>query len=571
MNKKSLNSFLKESFCTLCKNMKYKKSSIVVNDILFKTTNLFILCFLFITCFISCQDEQLILESPVSTRSIPTPTFDWENADWMPTPSGQSRIPSPWVGQGSIASIYGMDVINDRKSSDGWVLLYNTFETKASGPLVNPYFILYNKYRGIMRIFLYTTTQFISPSTYLQDGISIISNHKSSLLNFMGEAIVDGSKNKETYSQMQPAPDDGSLPLASNKWYMMQYELAYDEQIAQLPYNSIQLNWYMNYYNVEKIDLNGDFVGTIKSAIGSSSGNNIFSGLGNVGKVTGTGILAGIGDNFLYKNTINEETGENKLGLPKSIFKSAVKGIKSAISKSSSDLPGAIIGAFSAMFSSGNGESKLINLNIDAKITLEGTAKSSGSFPGSPISFWIPGTSIPSSATGYIPYYQESLGVFNFIGKPKIEVTGKGEYIYYDYFDETPVWATLNFPKLDLSQYIRINPTLKNIADIQIREANFLLVPYVVKDYSDMNVVSVTCDSIGEGYINTYTTKYYVNPTEIFYRFEDGPSPESAFDFYARIILDVKPYNGSPTITIEKLFLLEQDFSKVNVTMRNYH
>ena len=86
-----------------------------------------------------------------------------------------------------------------------------------------------------MRIFLYTTTQFISPSTYLQDGISIISNHKSSLLNFMGEAIVDGSKNKETYSQMQPAPDDGSLPLASNKWYMMQYELAYDEQIAQLP------------------------------------------------------------------------------------------------------------------------------------------------------------------------------------------------------------------------------------------------------------------------------------------------------------------------------------------------
>lgn len=177
----------------------------------------------------------------------------------------------------------------------------NTFETKAPGPLVNPYFILYNKYRGIMRIFLYTTTQFISPSTYLQDGISIISNHKSSLLNFMGEAIVDGSKNKETYSQMQPAPDDGSLPLASNKWYMMQYELAYDEQIAQLPYNSIQLNWYMNYYNVEKIDLNGDFVGTIKSAIGSSSGNNIFSGLGNVGKVTGTGILAGIGDNFYIK------------------------------------------------------------------------------------------------------------------------------------------------------------------------------------------------------------------------------------------------------------------------------
>lgn len=153
---------------------------------------------------------------------------------------------------------------------------------------------------------------------------------------------------------MQPAPDDGSLPLASNKWYMVQYELAYDKGISKLPYNSIQMAWYMNYHNVEKIKLGGDLVGTIKGTIGSSSENNIFSNLGkavgDVAKVAGTGVVAGLGENFLTKNTINEDTGQNKLGLPNSIFKAALKGIRSAITNSANGLPGQIIGIFSAMF-----------------------------------------------------------------------------------------------------------------------------------------------------------------------------------------------------------------------------
>lgn len=109
----------------------------------------------FLVSLTGCKDELFIENesTPISTRAIPTPEFDWENCDWMPTPKGQSPIPSPWVGQGSIVSVYGIDVVNDRKASDGWLLLYNSFNSTATGPLVNPYFILYNKYRGLMRIF----------------------------------------------------------------------------------------------------------------------------------------------------------------------------------------------------------------------------------------------------------------------------------------------------------------------------------------------------------------------------------------------------------------------------------
>lgn len=119
---------------------------------------------------ISCHDKVTIESLPdltLSTRAISTPHFDWENVDYMPTPPGQTSIPSPWIGQGSIASNIGIDISNDRKASDGWELVYNTFDSKSQGNLINPYFVLYNKYRGIMRIFLYTTTQFVGSSSYL--------------------------------------------------------------------------------------------------------------------------------------------------------------------------------------------------------------------------------------------------------------------------------------------------------------------------------------------------------------------------------------------------------------------
>lgn len=211
----------------------------------------------------SCSDNEFeelsdnINTTKVQTRAVPTPAFDWENADWMPTPSVQPRIPVPWIGQGSLAGTYGLDVINDRKSFDGWELMYNTFDSCATAPLVNPYFILYNKYRGIMRIYLYLTTSFVTTSSYIQDGISVISNHSTTLLSFLGQEVVDVDKKNSQYVQMQPAPFDGSLPLAANRWYMMQYEMAFDPNLMNIPYNEAQLNWNLNYYNIQKSRIRG--------------------------------------------------------------------------------------------------------------------------------------------------------------------------------------------------------------------------------------------------------------------------------------------------------------------------
>ena len=97
----------------------------------------------------SCQSENAsenaFLSNISKTRAYLPVQFDWANIDWMPTPPGQARIPSPWMGAGSIVSNYGTDITNDRFKSDGWELVYHTFEPNAER-LSNPYFVLYRNY-----------------------------------------------------------------------------------------------------------------------------------------------------------------------------------------------------------------------------------------------------------------------------------------------------------------------------------------------------------------------------------------------------------------------------------------
>lgn len=119
----------------------------------------------------SCSDDSKTdwnLAPSLITRSVVTPDFDWENADWMPTPAGYARIPVPWIGAGSLSSFYETDILNDYKSFDGWEMLYNAFSSEASSIVNNPFFVLYNKYRGTMRIYLYITTPFVATSSYIQ-------------------------------------------------------------------------------------------------------------------------------------------------------------------------------------------------------------------------------------------------------------------------------------------------------------------------------------------------------------------------------------------------------------------
>lgn len=490
------------------------------------------------------------------TRATPTLYFDWEHIDWMPTPPGQSLIPVPWVGQGSIASTYGLDVVNDRVAADGWELLYSTFNPNAPGQLVNPYFILYNKYRGIMRIFLYITTPFVTQSSYVQDALAIVSNHTTSMLSFLGRDWIDATaESPVVYEQMQPTPTDGSLPLAANKWYMMQYEIAYDPNITNIPYNEIQFSWRLNYYEVDKINLGGSIVGELQGIIGATK-SNFFAPLKNATteafQVIGTGAFSVVGKDFILNHATNVETGANSLGLKPAVFKDLYNGISSALKSSVSNLPSAIMKILSATLGGGGSSTKPISLSLKADISLKGDATSYGSIPSSPTSMWVPGTNIPDDAVGIVPLYNKPLGILSFVGKPKIEIPvdmwleNRPDPFDPDHGGFVVECQVAHMPQnIDYSEYLQINPAVLEVADVTIIK-------------QDLVITGIDWDKAKTDIID-------VNPSA--YHYEWGGDYQFALmypkemKFHVRFCVKVTPKNGAPESVIVKTFQLDDIWS----------
>ena len=258
--------------------------------------------YFFFVCFTwsSCMNDNVeggLLQSPKQAYSIIQQEFDWENADYMPTPEGMPAIPTPWTGQGSIAGTYDLDIINDRKKSEGWCLLYNSFSTDPKVFQQNPFFILYNKYRGIMRVFYYATDSFVQTSSNVIDNLSILSSYPVKMFTYADQQIINGRISRTSLQHIQPKPFDGSLPLASHRWYMAQYELAYDPTITSIPYDQIAFNFNLNFIDISTIKLNGKEVSELKGTIGEQSEGELSNAL----KAGGKAVLSNIGYSLLKK------------------------------------------------------------------------------------------------------------------------------------------------------------------------------------------------------------------------------------------------------------------------------
>lgn len=506
-----------------------------------------------------------------STRSIPTEIFDWENADWMPTPPGQTRIPSPWMGQGSLGSVVGLDVVEDRRACDGWELVFSSFSTNGPELVPNPYFILYNKYRGIIRTYIYINTQFVISSSYLQDNISISSpGNNSSIFNFLGKEWIDMNEPfPQSYQQIQPGADDGTPPLATNKWYMTQHELAYDKNlVGAAPYNLYSLTYNFDYCNVMTISLGGNITGRINGVIGSAStANNPISAIKDGVNTAGKGVFAIISGKILSKYG-NAQTGENRLGLSEKQFKAIESGLLSAVSGAASGIPGAAIGLLNAIIGGSSQQGPTpINMTVEADINLTGTTQEKGSLPSMPLSFWIPGTAIEPNAPHYIPVYNKPLGVINFTGKPLIklnyEITKKdwllGRNTLSNTEDSNTSWlaieAKVAFPQnINYSSYLTINPEVSKIANITV-EQELVFSRNVKTDYIAYQLGEQTTFMPQELVWNNHDQ--LMHRVKQIDRLRPCPFPDDV-RLGVRFIVKIQPHNGAPASTIIKT--LEADW-----------
>lgn len=510
---------------------------------------LFVVCASVVLC--ACTKEPVISSSDedstaVVTRAVVPEEFDWETVDWMPTPQGQTKIPIPWVGQGSLVGLYGLDVVNDYKKIDGWRLLYSTFSDTGSEPLVNPYFMLYNIYRGTLRVYLYVTTPFVSTSSYLQDGLSVVSSNgvSSNMLNYLGRTIIDIDSTNVNFNQIQPRPLNGAAPLATGRWYMMEYEIAYDPNISSLDCHKVQLMWNLDYVKLTEINIDGEIQGSINGTFGTNGRTNKFNDVLHESEgLAFKGSFAALGLDYL-NNMKDDDTGKNKIGVSKKVFDALLSGASSAVSSFTSGLPTIAFDIFNAVFGGKNGAStQQVSLTANAEMKLKGEASESGSFPSMPISWWVPGSIIPSSVQGFVPLYNEPLGVFYWNGNNKVNVSN------------TTVVTREPDDIMNTGTYNVYHKTMR--IDLMDYAVGLKINPYLL-DYADVTVVSEDVIAVGYGKITDQTTRFeevkYDNPYE-----ESWSEIPNIACFLLKYLIKVQPKDGSPASYICKTFRLKEN------------
>jgi hypothetical protein len=193
------------------------------------------------------------IPAPPTKALDPNYAFDLDNAQVMPSQAGAAAIPAPWAA--TAVGAYSADIRNDHKQADGWELLYTLFSAD-SAPNTN-YFVTYNKYRGVMRLYYYlnqgVTGNTLAAYRALASSLYLRGRQAgtSPLFNFAGQSVIDMAKNADFVSSLD------TQPLANGTWYITQYELAYDQNIVSKDYTTTAFTWQLNSSQLTGLSLNG--------------------------------------------------------------------------------------------------------------------------------------------------------------------------------------------------------------------------------------------------------------------------------------------------------------------------
>lgn len=463
--------------------------------------------------FSSCKKDISNLEVPAGAiAGIPTFPLNWENTDYMPTPAG-TTILVPWAS-GSVKG-FTSDIWYDYRQFDGWELVYNTFNTTSLPS--NPFFVLYNKYRGLLRYYIYITTSGFTTSSYLTTGLNLAPNSvHSPMLNYATQDWIDVNLKPSSVTKIEPTQ------IASGTWYAAQYEIAYDPGTSGYSYSQLGLNLTLKWTNVTQVSLGGTSVGTIKGTI--TTGGSSF----NLGSQVQKGAFNAAG--FTVFNSAAGPDGtkpenNNLIGLPSALFKATKDGLTSG-------LVGVAKNILNGIINGGSGPTiQSLNATINTDITLTGSETNSGAiFPDPGLGLNVPGTSNSSLGIGYIPAYNDPLGVFNISEKPTIQsravdnVGGRPSAYYY--------FTLMPFT-------IIANPAVSQVAQVEVEKQEMVLLSNLIET-----------DGVKEETHPIYPTWTGLTWALV----QRWTRPAGLLQLGVRVIVKVTPNNGSAPLKIVKTF-----------------
>ncbi len=366
---------------------------------------------------------------------------------------------------------------NQFHPNEGWELIDRRlgFDNTANRPRLgngynNPYFILYNKFTGTLRVFVIVTDA-NSGGQKLGINLQLGGDRLNKSLSYTGQLAPVVMSTDRANEQLT------SLSLYNNSkdvWHYADFFIGYDPCVCLY---SSDLQVRIRVVLSSTLQITGDLNGTITpmdltastSENRTLAGTQFFKNLSNVG--TQGGEFFKSADGWLQKN---KETLQSA-----GVFNAANSFINtSKVSKFLKAGFGAlpVIGEVFDLFSSfvGGGASAgpspvvITPMSIDARLNLNGTITQDFDFGGPSFSF--PGSLNAGPGERY-PYYNEPLGVFALLEKPKL--TLREVYRTYGFFEDvgggnmvyTPGTAIYQVKFVDSLNYV-LNPS----AQLEIQE-----------------------------------------------------------------------------------------------------
>lgn len=354
--------------------------------------------FVFFSCKKTYIEPKAVgLDNKVTQAGIPTYPLDWELLDLMPTPPGTPTIVVPW-GSGA-SSQFTKEMANDYHKADGWVLVYNTFNTSIAPD--NWYFILYNVYRGVLRMYYYvpSTANYINSNNIIHMLSTEGSYAPSSVILNYTKDIVDVDTKYTTSSTVE------QWQVARSTWYIYEYELAYDQNMSAQNFNTFSFKWPVRSGQITNVNINGQASLSLTGTIALPGSNLTISPSFTVDGSHGNTTI-----------TVNGSSAADKL--QPTLGQRLVDGIKTGIVNGAK---GVVSNILSGLFKKNNSATdQNVNMKLQGTISLTGSLSSD--FLVTSPSFAIPGYN-QSSTSGIIPDYNQPLGVFYITGKPTITNT----------------------------------------------------------------------------------------------------------------------------------------------------
>ncbi|WP_041257852.1 hypothetical protein [Fibrella aestuarina] len=517
--------------------------------------NFFLVGLTFTLCLFinSCTPELVSPVAPAakvaavthSKARIPTTYIDWENAEFFyyKRSDGQViQVRTPWAAGGS--AVFPFYTVQDRFRRDGWELVYNYFDPNQ---FVDDklFFILYNKYRGILRVFFRNTSAVPAASNYILHQLRLGSsvNYNTSQLNFSTDEAkaMDILVDKPFTAGTNTTPLSNNTGALNDAWYTFDYEFAYDPNTPNINGLQVGLDLEARAVSEKRLEITGTIDGTIEGTINVSgdSGGQLFSTL--FSKTSNATNIS----NIVGSVSTGGSNGAAKNGIFKLIGSAATSGLTTAVKNAANTLASGGLNIlttpltkfFSSIIASPAQNVQNTDLKLKAQTKANGTQ--TDEFLLFSQHFFLPGTARTDPNTpGVIPYYDKPLGVFNLSRMPIIHVSK---------YDELAARYELDSPTITL------NPAISG--EVTVRNQNITMVWY----YEGAGGIDFNSANRNPILISQSTAGTWYDVSTNFAIYGLARNPARRLNFGVQVSFELVDGNGQVTY-ISKMFKPTMDY-----------